>query len=480
MSLRYSRNTLSKVVSEPNFSMSSIRPSSAVKLAGFYFGPGPVFSHDQETAHRIRAGLLGEDTSSLSALGAKERAAASVQALFECAMNYRDFYRNVRGGEIFCVVIANQTALHDVLISDDVKLVVQMMARARANYQGNDSPTPLNQLVDSLIEMKQEVAAMPLTQAPQGLALSTRPSEAGAAAREAGRVSAGLASNMVGMNIAQPAWPPEHFTPTDLVFPADNNVTELLSGVDTDNTQPRQQLPPVDSRSLPILLRIHLCHLALTRRTARKDWVLFLTPVGFLRYTDRRRWFLVGGQQTKVFTTVPRFLAYADEAMRRCVYNAVGLFCHWIPQSQHVDRVEDLVRDDPADVWTDREMMRRYAAVMILRRIATPLGMRIHVVWYDPWFRDGIIRQQFGHGEQAITDYRVEVNEMLNQWAAENRIEIESKYYRGPVSSEAGVAGDSVRQCFNFIETVTSGKWFELPEPEDEQALLNMGFVPVC
>ncbi|OIW25074.1 hypothetical protein CONLIGDRAFT_648131 [Coniochaeta ligniaria NRRL 30616] len=36
-------------------------------------------------------------------------------------------------------------------------------------------------------------------------------------------------------------------------------------------------------------------------------------------------------------------------------------------------------------------------ACMHPRRIATPLGKRFHVVWYDPWLHDAAIREQFPH-----------------------------------------------------------------------------------
>lgn len=167
-------------------------------------------------------------------------------------------------------------------------------------------------------------------------------------------------------------WPPSYFDPKDLVVLANQEVMTVLGGVNANNRALRQQYAIVNSRNMPLLIRIQLCHLALTQYSADKDWALFLSPIGFLDDSHRRNWYTVAGQQTKVFTTTKHFLSYTYNALmhRNKTFN-VGMFAHWLLQSRDVQKVADFVHNDPAELWTDREMMHRYATVVIIRRIPT-------------------------------------------------------------------------------------------------------------
>jgi hypothetical protein len=372
-------------------------------------------------------------------------------------MQYQALYISMRGSDSFWEVITNHTPLHYALMAEEVKLIINTMANARNDYRGTEPVTPMNELVTRFIELGQHTAALP---PPQTFTLSVRPSAAAVAAAESSRIVAGLASNMNAMNIAS-NWPPSHFTPTDLIILADSEVAAALGGVDANNNSPRQPFTLADSRNKPTLLRLHLCYLSLTQYKAPTDWALSLSPVGFLHDIDRRKWFAVAGRQTKVFTTLPRFLSYAfDALMNRHKTFAVGMFAHWLLQSRNVEKVADLVRNDPEELWTDREMMRRYATVVIIRSIpAGPSGnKRVHIIWYDPWLRDAAIKKLFAHSQHAVTNYRNEVAEAMKQWAVENDIEIGARYYGGPVSQDSALAGDSVKQCFAYLETLVSGR----------------------
>ncbi|KAB5584808.1 hypothetical protein GE09DRAFT_1180297 [Coniochaeta sp. 2T2.1] len=450
--------------------MPEFRVSSVVKLPGLYFQAGPIFSNDMDVSHRIFAALAGDDASNLSLDDAKGRASQSLETLVETVLHYRDLYRALRGNKDCWDVITDQAKLYALLSADEVKLLLMTVARARDQYAGQAAPTRLTQLLDDFITLKKETIALG---PPVAFNVSVHP--LAAAEHEATQAIQSLESNLLAMNVST-KWPPSYFSSKDLIVLTHHEVMAALGGVDRTNTQPREQFPPADCRNLPALIRLQLCHLALTKY-ANKDWKLFLSPVGFLDDSSRRKWYTVAGQQTKVFVTAKYFLTYADEALRRSKFNVMGMFCHWVLQDLYLTRVVDIVRHNPTELWTDWQLMRRYATVVILRHIPTPLGMRVHVVWYDPSMEDVRILQRFEHDQEAIANYRAHVMEMLEEWAAENRIEIESRYRGGPVSNEAGVSGDSVRQCFHFIERVTSGRWFELPEPDDEQALLNMGFV---
>lgn len=435
-----------------------------------------MFGEDRAVSCRIYAALIGEDTSNFLPEEAKARAAVSLQALFESVMQYQDLYVSLRGNDNFWEVITNRTSLHYALATEEVKHIIKTMAKARNDYRGNDPATPLNELVDRFIELEQHTAALP---PPHTFTLSVRPSAAAAAA-ESGRMVAGLASNMSAMNIAS-NWPPSHFTPTDLIILADSEVASILGGVDANNMPPRQPFPLATSRNMPVLIRLHLCYLALTQYKVTADWALFLSPVGFLHDIDRRKWFTVAGRQTKVFATLPRFLSYAFDALvvRHKTF-AVGMLAHWLLQSRDVTKVADLVRDDPEELWTDREMMRRYATVVIIRRIPTgPPGQRLQIIWYDPWLRDAEIKKQFTHSQHAVTNYRGEVAEAMKQWAAENGIVVESRYYGGPVSGGQGVAGDSVKQCFAYLEGLVSVPNMSnaMPDAEDQTGFERLGYV---
>ncbi|OIW23062.1 hypothetical protein CONLIGDRAFT_694522 [Coniochaeta ligniaria NRRL 30616] len=450
--------------------MPNFRPSATVKSQGFFFQPGPVFSSDRNAAHRLYTGLFGEDGFDLSLDEAKARATTTLQALFDSAMEYRDLYISLRGNDVFWEIITNQTPLYYALTCEEVKVIIKAMAKARNDYRGNSPITPLIEVITRFIELEQHTAALP---PPQTFTLSVRP----AAAAEADRIIAGMASNMSAMNVTS-AWPPAHFTPTDLIILADREVIAYLAGVDANNTVPRQPFPRADSRNSPTLLRLHLCHMALTRHSVSSDWTLFLSPVGFLHDLNRRNWHAVAGRQTKVFSTMSRFLPYVFDALvNRDQTFAVGMLAHWLLQSRTLTKVADLVRNDPTELWTDRELMRRYATLVIVRRIPTAdMTRRVHIIWYDPWMHDGAVKKQYTHSQHAITEYRRQVVEGIKEWAAENGIMIEARYYGGPVSRDGSVAGDGVKQCFAYLEGLVSGVQV-LPDAEDQAAFQRLGYV---
>ncbi|KAJ9134216.1 hypothetical protein NKR19_g8733 [Coniochaeta hoffmannii] len=260
------------------------------------------------------------------------------------------------------------------------------------------------------------------------------------------------------MNITED-WPPSYFDPKDLVVLANQEVMTVLGGVNANNRALRQQYAIVNSRNMPLLIRIQLCHLALTQYSADKDWALFLSPIGFLDDSHRRNWYTVAGQQTKVFTTTKHFLSYAYNALmhRNKTFN-VGMFAHWLLQSRDVQKVADFVHNDPAELWTDREMMHRYATVVIIRRIPT-----------------GVL------GQHAVTEYRRLVAEAMKEWADENGILIEKRYYGRPVSRDNAVAGGGVRQCFAYLESLISGQnlGHTMPDAEDQAAFERLGYMPL-
>ncbi|OIW25926.1 hypothetical protein CONLIGDRAFT_647656 [Coniochaeta ligniaria NRRL 30616] len=454
--------------------MASFRKPTTVKsLPGFEFQRGPIFSSDMEISLRVYAALIGEDISNLSLQEAIDRACHSLVKVFETALQYEDLYRALRGGHDFWRVVTGNTALYYDLAAADMKVMLVAMAKARNMYSGSAVPSYLNTLVDRFIALEDGTRLMG---APHTFTVVV--SSATAAEQESEQMIGGLASNLRGMNILQ-SWPPSYFTTQDLIFLTDKDVAAVLGGVSTENSLTRLPLPPTNSRTLPMTLQVSLCYLALTH-SEKKDWALFLTPVGFLDYNRRREWYALAGRQTKIFATVPHFLAYAADAMFQRNKNfAVGMLAHWLLRKRNLQRTTNFDDNDPADLWAGREMMRRYATVVILRRIATPVGKRLHVIWYDPWRHDGEIKRQFGHSQHAITAYRGEVAEAIKEWAVENGVEIERQYYGGPVSSGQGVAGDSVRQCLNYIETLASANSMAdgLPGEYDQPEFERQGYV---
>lgn len=105
--------------------MASYRKPTTVKLPGFIFLPGPIFSNDMEVSHRVYAALIGEDITNVSLLEATGRARRSFETLFETALQYEDLHRNLRGGDIFYEIVAHNATLYLDLPPEDVKIVVQ-------------------------------------------------------------------------------------------------------------------------------------------------------------------------------------------------------------------------------------------------------------------------------------------------------------------------------------------------------------------
>jgi hypothetical protein len=389
--------------------------SAIVKRPGFFFYPGPIFSEDREVSHRIYAALVGEEIEDLSLDDAKGRATESLTTLVSTALQYRDLYRNLQGNKDCWEVITNRAILYYDLACEEVLLLLETLANARRQHICNVPPTALNNLMDAFVALQQETLALGPAHT---FSVSVHP--AAAAEQETRQAIAGLETNRRAISITAP-WPPAYCNPQDLVALANQDVMTVLAGVDANNTAPREPYATAQSRNLPALLRIQLCHLALVRYGINKDWQLFLSPIGFFNSTQRRKWYTVAGQQAKVFSTADSFLTYASAAItHRNKTFVIGMFAHWLLQSHNLARVADLARNDPVELWTDRELMRRYATVVILRRITTGvMGSRVQVIWYDPWLHDRDIKQQYVHSQHAITDYRRQVVETLKKWATE-------------------------------------------------------------
>lgn len=380
--------------------MADYRKPSAVKLPGFAFRPGPVFSNTLETSYRIYAALLGEDHSNLTLDDARDRACHSLVALFETALQYEGLYRALRGGHDFWQVLTSNVALNYDVTPDEIKLMLVTMTKARTEYSGHAAPSYINDLVDKFITLEKETN---LLGPPHTFTVTASP--AAVAAHESRQMISGLASDLRNLNIVA-SWPLSYFSTKDLIFLADKNVAAILGGVDSENNSTRQPVPAVNSMSLPITLRVNLFYLALMF-SQDKDWALFLTPVGFLDYNLRREWYMLAGRQISVFATALQFLEYAGDAItRRNKTFAVGMHSHWLLQSHNLPRTANFVDNDPARLWTGHEMMRRYTTLLILQKIVTPFGLRVYLIWYDPWFHDPSIKRQFAHSQYSITDGR--------------------------------------------------------------------------
>lgn len=69
--------------------------------------------------------------------------------------------------------------------------------------------------------------------------------------------------------------------------------------------------------------------------------------------------------------------------------------------------------------------------------------------------------------------------DVVREWASENHVEIEKRYYGGPVTADHAVAGDSVKQCFNYLQVLLSAESMAkaLPEGDDEGEFQRRGYV---
>jgi len=123
--------------------------------------------------------------------------------------------------------------------------------------------------------------------------------------------------------------------------------------------------------------------------------------------------------------------------------------------------------------------MRRWSSSDASRPASS--GKRVHIVWYDPWLHDGAVKKQFAHSQHAVTEYRRLVAEAMKEWADENGILIEKRYYGRPVSRDNAVAGGGVRQCFAYLESLISGQnlGHTMPDAEDQAAFERLGYMPL-
>ncbi|KAM7208304.1 hypothetical protein V8F20_001282 [Naviculisporaceae sp. PSN 640] len=439
----------------------------ALKQRGFYIDPGFAFP-DQETSVRIYVCLLGpEFNAPLANDEGKARAATSLAILFRAVLGQSALFKALHGSDIVWEMIAARANLFDEISAADAKVVVETMCAARQAYRGKTNHvTELTRLADQCIALAQETSAL-----GPAHTFTVAQRDSYQTSGNSPEVVETLTSTLGSLNLRD-SWPPLHFVVADCAVLSHPSIREKLENNGSATRDLVASLP--SCQSLPLDLVAGVASSATRHYQHTSPWALFLSPVAYMAFIDRREWYFTTGQQSRLFATLASFLAYAKDAFKHRQKSMVmGMLVYWQGTPSDFRRIANMTRDNVDHLWTSNNFLKRYASVMILR----PAGEsgELQMVWYDPWRFSEPIQQQYKPRQMALFDFRNKVVERVRAWALENGSRVHSRYWGG-LNSSGAPDDDSVKMACGYLELLTSGR-LVLPDPLDKAGFEALGYM---
>ncbi|KAI0599211.1 hypothetical protein F4775DRAFT_551920 [Biscogniauxia sp. FL1348] len=307
------------------------KKNRALKLAGFAFGEGSIFS--TEAKDKIQEAVLGtdEEAEKLPLTTLRSRASEALDRLFVTCLAHSTLGEAVRLGPAYWKVVSDEWDLLKLhLEPKEVEEVVSVFVQGRESHKQTAHTivnTKLSRSVDEYIDLRNSVRALP--PAAQ-FKLELRPTALEQTQMELRNLK--LQPSTKAPEPPTSAWPPKHFNQHECIWVSDSRVrwqlydVSHLTSITNDEDYP---LIP-HSRSHPIDVKLLLCWMRLVKNTPTSSWALYMAPIGFLSAGDRKDWYLATGSLSKMYDTIGDFSSYAKDQLENTHRTTVaGLFSFW-------------------------------------------------------------------------------------------------------------------------------------------------------
>ncbi|KAM7199985.1 hypothetical protein V8F33_004159 [Rhypophila sp. PSN 637] len=424
---------------------------------GFTVGQGAPF-HDQTSATRIYAALLGDDIDNMPTKAEFwQRAGETLTNLFRAVIEQSTLFKALRGSDLVWQMIVARANLFDDISVGDARILVDKMAASRNREFAS---TELAHLVDQDIALRSSTAAL----GPASTFELAHRGNSDSSEATDGPVD-DLTATLGSLSIAfSSTWPPPQFVLGDVAVLAHPHIRETLQ------SEAAVALP--GAQSLPEDVVTTVARVAVTHYMASSPWAIFLSPVAYVNFQARRSWYLMAGGQARMFAAWDRFLEYANDAFtKRGKQVVMGLVLYWQGTPSDFDRLANVHQTHARQLWETANFLRRHGTLFIMRRVPVDGGLQI--IWFDPWKTNTTIQAHYKARQMAISDFRAGVVDRITRWADENNIRIHSRYWGG--YDITGVTDDdSVKMSLTLLDWIAVGR-FVLPEGHGD--LEYLGYV---
>ncbi|KAI0015899.1 hypothetical protein F4780DRAFT_783745 [Xylariomycetidae sp. FL0641] len=352
-----------------------------LKLPGFFFGTGNVFS-SKGVAEQIYRALLspearvaraGVDQEALDQ--AKKHVAAAITDLFQICLRHNGLYVALRGSSVFWDAVISEWHTDGEITVAQVRELVDVFIRARGVYQGPQQ-TELTRNVELWGNVMQHVASLgPATT----IELALRPTQLGQ-----------VTTALQGMQVAPPteaSWPPAHFGPQEIAWITDSRMRASLMSVrlpfnpSTANDFPK----PPHQRSDPIEVKQFLAFVALAKWAPGADWAIFMPPMAFLQHRDRQPWYAVLGSMMRTHSSLESFISYTKTSFNQGRRTVAGVYLNW-PRTvpQHLAHHEASNTGESLPEFWKQHSMREAVAVVLTRLSSQDNTTQLVIVDHAP------------------------------------------------------------------------------------------------
>lgn len=442
-----------------------VRPHNTAKRLverkGFTFPPLEPFGN-RDTKVKIFEAIFGEtEITSANYNEAAQQFEDTLTVIFHHLNDRAETYWLLRRHNVFYETLASELPSEGDFDADLLKILEEAYVSARRAYQGfKTHSTRLVEAVDDWIKTKDTVASLPPLQT---FSLSARPTDL-----------QDIISGLQDVNITSNAvWPPQHFSPGEVVIISMNYLRPLLHGRSPANPGSLPLIP--NKRTNPRDIRGFLCAIALMHYKADSMWNLSLRPVAqFAVSTDAHLWSKASGGESRLCITLQRCMNDAVDVLKSGKPLSISLASPWFSRPwgavPSINDLQNAAGQTQADLWS--AVCPRQGFAIVLHKQENG----VELVVFDPIHRHSVIQNDpiVKSNQIAIFGFRRAIQESAKKAVEDAGGQLVRAWYGGRMEAVDG--RDSVQLTSDWIRQLVVASTTSDPLAVSDSVFVQWGF----